>query len=66
MTPQQLQAWQDAQGFTCRTAAQALGVSPATYFDWLQGTSRNSGKPVQIKRVVALACAAIAAGIKPL
>lgn len=66
MTPADLKAWQDALGLSYRAAAKALGVSPATYFDWLSGISRNTGKPInKLSRLVALACAAIAAGLKP-
>lgn len=66
MTPADLKAWQERQGLSYRAAAAALGVSPATYWDWTQGISRNTGKPIIISRIVALACAAIAAKIEPL
>ena len=63
MTPADLRAWQAATGLTAPKAAAALGVSYATYRDWLAGTSRTTGKPIQISRLVALACAALAAGM---
>jgi hypothetical protein len=63
MTPADLQAWQGKMGLTAPKAAAALGVSYATYRDWLAGTSRNTGKPVQISLAVALACSALAAGL---
>ena len=67
MTPADLKAWQDGQALSYRAAAKALGVSPATYFDWLSGTSRNTGKPItKLSRTVALACAAIECGLKPI
>lgn len=50
-------------GLTYDTAAQALGVSRATYAEWLRGISRTTGKPITISRLVALACAALAAGV---
>lgn len=52
-------------GLTPPKAAMALGVSYATYRDWLAGKSRNTGKPVVISRSVALACAALVAGLGP-
>jgi len=63
MTPEDLRAWQSKMGYTTRSAAQALGVSPATYQDWISGISRNTGKPVKISRAVSLACAALFAGL---
>ena len=46
-------------------ACEALGVSRATYAEWLRGKSRTTGKPVAPSRTVALACAALAAGLEP-
>ena len=63
MTPAALRAWQAHMGLTYDTAAQALGVSRATYAEWLRGKSRTTGKPVAPSRTVALACAALAAGM---
>ena len=63
MTPTDLRAWQAQMGYTYDTAAAALGVSRGTYADWLAGTSRTTGKPIKISRIVALACAALAAGL---
>lgn len=63
MTPADLRAWQAHMGLTYDTAAQALGVSRATYAEWLRGISRTTGKPITISRLVALACAALAAGV---
>ena len=65
MTPADLRAWQKAMGISGREAARRLGVAPGTYQDWVTGTSRTTGKPIQISRLVALACAALAAGIAP-
>lgn len=50
-------------GYTYDTGAAALGVSRGTYADRLAGRSRTTGKPIKISRTVALACAAIAAGL---
>ena len=63
MTPADLRAWQAHMGYTYDTAAAALGVSRGTYADWVAGRSRTTGKPIQISRTVALACAALAAGM---
>ena len=63
MTPDDLRAWQARMGYTYDTAAEALGVSRSTYAEWLAGKSRTTGKPVQISRLVALACTALAAGL---
>ena len=63
MTPADLRAWQAHMGISGREAARRLGVAPGTYQDWVTGTSRTTGKPIQISRLVALACAALAAGV---
>lgn len=65
MTPEDLRVWQAKIGLTAPKAAAALGVSYATYRDWLAGVSRTSGKPILISRQTALACAALAAGLDP-
>ena len=65
MTPADLRAWQARMGYTYDTAAQALGVSRSTYAEWVAGKSRTTGKPVTPSRTVALACAALAAGLEP-
>jgi len=66
MTPADLRTWQAHMGLTYDTAAQALGVSRSTYAEWLAGKSRTTGKPVAPSRAVALACAAISAGLRPI
>lgn len=63
MTPADLHAWQSAMGLTAPKAAAALGVSYATYRDWLAGTSRTTGKPITLPPLLGLACAALAAGL---
>lgn len=63
MTTDDLRAWQTHMGLTYDTAAQALGVSRSTYAEWMAGRSRTTGKPIKISRTVALACAALAAGM---
>jgi hypothetical protein len=58
MTPDQLRAWQAQMGYTYDTAAVALGMSRSGYAKMVLGQAA-------IDRRTALACAAIAAGIKP-
>lgn len=53
-------------GFTFDTAARALGVSRATYAGLMAGVCRTTGKPKEIDRRTALACAALQAGIEPI
>lgn len=59
MTANDLRAWQLRHGFTYVTAALALGVSRATYANYL-------GKEGPLPRILALACVAIDAGLEPL
>lgn len=58
MTPDALRAWQARMGLSTRTAPELLGVARRTYMDWLSGATA-------ISRVVALACAALEAGLRP-
>lgn len=66
MMPEELQAWQDRMGLTPKAAAEKLDVSLATYYGYLSGKNRNTGKPVAIDRQTALACAALEAGLVPI
>jgi hypothetical protein len=65
MTTDDLRAWQAAMGYTYDSAAQALGINRATYYDLLTGVSRTTGRPRKIDRRTELACAALANGIEP-
>lgn len=56
MTPDDLRAWQSAMGYTQQQAAEALGVSWATYKRYLVG---------EVPLAIGLACAALAAGLQP-
>lgn len=58
MTTNDLRAWQARMGYTYDSAAKALGVSRATYARFVAG-------PGDVSRTVALACAALAAGMEP-
>ncbi len=66
MTPTDLRAWQARMKITGLEAASLLGVSYAAYKDWRRGISRTTGKPIEAGRAVALACAALAAGLRPI
>lgn len=63
MTSDDLRTWQAQMGYTYDTAAAALGVNRSTYADLISGVSRTTGKPKDIDRRTALACAALAAGL---
>ncbi|MDY0105323.1 MAG: helix-turn-helix transcriptional regulator [Giesbergeria sp.] len=66
MTPAALRAWQQEMGISGREAARRLGVSQATYQDWVTGKSRTSGKPItKLPALLGLACAALTAGLEP-
>ena len=65
MTPADFRAWQARMGLTVRAAADLLGVAPSTVQDWRTGTSRRTGKPVELPPMLALACSALAAGLGP-
>ena len=66
MTPAEFRAWQARMGLTVRAAAELLDVAPSTVQAYRTGISRSTGQPVAVPRVVALACAALAAGLGPL
>ena len=63
MTPADFRAWQARMGLTVRAAADLLGVAPSTVQDWRTGTSRSTGKPIELPPMLALACEALAAGL---
>jgi transcriptional regulator with XRE-family HTH domain len=65
MTSEDLRAWQERMGISALEAARRLGVAPATYRDWVHGKSRTTGKPVRPSKLVAIACAALAAELQP-
>ena len=63
VTPADFRAWQARMGLTVRAAAELLDVAPSTVQAYRTGISRSTGQPVAVPRVVALACAALAAGL---
>ncbi len=66
MKSSDLRAWQERMGITGLAASDLLGVSYAAYKDWRRGISRTTGKPIEAGRAVALACAALEAGLRPI
>ena len=64
MTHADFLAWHQAMGYTYDTGAAALGVNRSTYANLMAGVRRDSGTPVVYDRRTALACAALAAGLR--
>lgn len=60
MTPSALKRWRSRLGLTQAGAAEALGVPLGTYRDWEQGANDPTWP-----RLLALACAAVSADLKP-
>jgi transcriptional regulator with XRE-family HTH domain len=56
MVATDLRAWQERHGYTYASAADALGVSRATYARYLAAAG-------ELPRMLALACAAVDAGL---
>lgn len=65
MTPDQLSVWRADLHFTQRRAAEALGITLATYQRLERGQAWADKTAITIDRRTALACAAIRAGITP-
>ena len=59
MTANDLRAWQVRHGYTYNTAAEALGMGRTTFAEYLK-------REGQLPRWLALACAAIDAGLRPI
>lgn len=68
MTPESFKKWRKENGFKSRAlAAEALGMSPETVRLYETGIRREApSKTVVIPRHVALACAAVTAGLDPI
>lgn len=58
-------AWRRRMGWTQRQAAEALGVTLATYQQQEAGKS-YAGRPRRVQRLWLLACAALEQGVEPL
>ncbi len=65
MTHDDFLAWHTRMGYSYTTGAEALGVDRSSYADYVSGIKRNTGKPMVYKRPLALACAALEAGLQP-
>jgi len=65
MTPDDFKAWRKAMGWNQTEAAEALGLSLGTIGNYERGSRREDGRPAPVPRTVALACAAVAAGLRP-
>lgn len=65
MTPTSFRAWRKSLGLTQQGAAEAIGVSRDSVWLYEAGRRRDDGRPVEIPRTVALACAAVSAGLEP-
>ncbi len=66
MTPDDFKHWRAAAGFKSRPAAAAsLGVSVGSIILYETGVRRDNGAAVEIPKTVALACAAVLAGLPP-
>ncbi|MBN9021676.1 MAG: helix-turn-helix transcriptional regulator, partial [Rhizobiales bacterium] len=63
MTPEQFRAWRIELGLSQARAGEVLGVSRPTIINYEAGSRREDGRPVPIPKTVALACAAVAAGL---
>lgn len=60
VSPIDLRAWRDSLGLTQAQAAEALGITRQNYALQEAGKTKTG-----ISRTTALACAALAAGLKP-
>lgn len=65
MTPEQFKSWRTEMKLTQDQAAEALGISKATIGNYDNGVRREDGRAVVIPKAIALACAALTAGLRP-
>lgn len=65
MTNEDFKVWRTLMGFTQAGAAAALGVSKPTIENYERGSRREDGRPVEIPKHIALACAALYHRIEP-
>jgi len=65
MNNEQFKAWRKKLNLTQQQAADALGVYARTITNYERGSRYEDGRAVKIPRSIALACAAIEAGLNP-
>jgi len=65
MNKEDFKAWRKKMCFTQQQAADALGVYARTITNYERGQRYEDGREVKIPRSIALACAAVEAGLKP-
>jgi len=65
MKPEDFKAWRKKMKFTQQQAADVLGLYRLTVVNYERGERLGIGSQVKIPRSVDLACAALAAGLKP-
>ena len=63
MTSDQFKLWRKDMGLTQAAAADALGLSQSSIELYERGMRKDDGRPVVIPKTVALACAALKAGL---
>lgn len=56
MTSDELRGWQARMGLSAIQASKTLGVSYATYKNWLAGKNPNSGAAIKLPPLLPLAC----------
>jgi len=65
MNKENFKTWRKEMGFTQKQAADALGINSQSVFNYERGARVEDGRAVIIPRPIALACAAIRAGLEP-
>jgi len=65
MNNEQFKSWRKKMKFTQQQAADALGINNRSVVNYERGKRYDDGRAVIIPRTVALACAAIKAGLEP-
>lgn len=63
MSGPEMRDWRKRLKFSRKAAAEALGISESQIIDYEAGLKRGTDRPAVIPKHIALACAAISAGI---
>jgi len=64
MTNEEIKNWRKSLNLTQAEAAERLGVTRRGYQMYEAGVRNDDGRPVIIPKYIALACAAISAGLE--